>query len=133
MLADQVDYVVGVDTHRDEHVLAVVVASTGAVVAQRSVRDHVAGTRRRSRSRLSTPAAGVCGRSRVRVITVPGSPVISAAAARRCSRRVAALATNGGCRARTTSSTRSGRRGRCSPARRWRCHARGSDGRLCGC
>ena len=37
MLADQVDYVVGVDTHRDEHVLAVVVASTGAVVAQRSV------------------------------------------------------------------------------------------------
>ena len=31
MLADQVDYVVGVDTHRDEHVLAVVVASTGAV------------------------------------------------------------------------------------------------------
>jgi transposase len=37
MLADQVDYVVGVDTHRDEHVLAVIVASTGAVVAQRSV------------------------------------------------------------------------------------------------
>ena len=37
MLADRVDYVVGVDTHRDEHVLAVVVASTGAVVAQRSV------------------------------------------------------------------------------------------------
>ncbi len=37
MLADQVDYVIGVDTHRDEHVLAVVVASTGAVVAQRSV------------------------------------------------------------------------------------------------
>jgi transposase len=37
MLADQVDYVVGVDTHRDEHVLAVVVSSTGAVVAQRSL------------------------------------------------------------------------------------------------
>jgi transposase len=37
MLADQVDYVVGVDTHRDEHVLAVVAVSTGAVVAQRSV------------------------------------------------------------------------------------------------
>ncbi len=37
MLADQVDYVVGVDTHRDEHVLAVVAASAGAVVAQRSV------------------------------------------------------------------------------------------------
>jgi transposase len=37
MLADQVDYVVGVDTHRDEHVFAVVVARTGVVVAQRSV------------------------------------------------------------------------------------------------
>ena len=37
MLADQVDHVIGVDTHRDEHVLAVVAAPTGAVVAQRSV------------------------------------------------------------------------------------------------
>jgi transposase len=37
MVADQVDYVVGVDTHRDQHVLAVVVAPTGAVVVQRSV------------------------------------------------------------------------------------------------
>lgn len=37
MVADEVDYVVGVDTHRDEHVLAVVAAPTGAVVAQRSV------------------------------------------------------------------------------------------------
>ena len=37
MLADEVDYVVGVDTHRDQHVLAVVAAPTGVVVAQRSV------------------------------------------------------------------------------------------------
>jgi transposase len=37
MLADEVDYVVGVDTHLDQHVLAVVVAPAGAVVAQRSV------------------------------------------------------------------------------------------------
>jgi transposase len=43
MLADQVDYVVGVDTHRDEHVLAVVVAPTGAIVAQRSVRANARG------------------------------------------------------------------------------------------
>jgi hypothetical protein len=38
MLADEVDYVVGVDTHRDEHTLAVVVAATGVVVGQRSTR-----------------------------------------------------------------------------------------------
>jgi len=34
MLAEQVDYVVGVDTHRDRHALAVVEARTGAVIAQ---------------------------------------------------------------------------------------------------
>ena len=33
MLADELDYVLGVDTHRDEHVLAVVTAPAGAVVA----------------------------------------------------------------------------------------------------
>jgi len=37
MVANEVDYVVGVDTHRDEHVLAVVVAPAGAVVARRTV------------------------------------------------------------------------------------------------
>src|ERR1019366_5352997 len=37
MLADELDHVVGVDTHRDQHMLAVVVVPTGAVVAQRSV------------------------------------------------------------------------------------------------
>ena len=34
MLADELDYVVGVDTHRDQHALAVVDARTGAVIAQ---------------------------------------------------------------------------------------------------
>ena len=43
MLADELDYVVGVDTHRDEHVLAVVVSPAGAVVAQRSVRASARG------------------------------------------------------------------------------------------
>jgi hypothetical protein len=43
MLAEEVDYVVGVDTHRDQHVLAVVVASTGGVIAQRSVRSNARG------------------------------------------------------------------------------------------
>jgi transposase len=37
MLADELDFVVGVDTHRDQHVLSVVAAPTGAMVAQRSV------------------------------------------------------------------------------------------------
>lgn len=33
MLADELDYVLGVDTHRDEHVLSIVTAPAGAVVA----------------------------------------------------------------------------------------------------
>jgi len=37
MLADEVDYVIGVDPHRDQHALAFVGAQTGGVVAQRLV------------------------------------------------------------------------------------------------
>jgi transposase len=43
MLADEVDYVIGVDTHRDQHTLAVVSAPAGAVVAQTVVRASVGG------------------------------------------------------------------------------------------
>jgi transposase len=43
MLAEKVDYVIGVDTHRDQHTLAVVIVPTGAVVAQRSVRANARG------------------------------------------------------------------------------------------
>ena len=43
MLADELDYVVGVDTHRDQHMLAVVVAPTGAVVARRAVAANARG------------------------------------------------------------------------------------------
>ena len=43
MLADEVDYVIGVDTHRDQHTLVVVVAPTGAVLAQTLVRANGRG------------------------------------------------------------------------------------------
>jgi transposase len=43
MLADELDYVVGVDTHRDRHTLAVVAAPSGGVVAQRSVGTNTRG------------------------------------------------------------------------------------------
>ena len=43
MVVDELDYVVGVDTHRDEHVLAVVVAPAGAVVARRAVAANARG------------------------------------------------------------------------------------------
>lgn len=37
MLADQVDYVLGGDTHRDEHTIAAVIAATGGVIATRTI------------------------------------------------------------------------------------------------
>ena len=45
MLAEKVDYVIGVDTHRDQHALAVVVAPSGAVVAQTTVPTDARGYR----------------------------------------------------------------------------------------
>ena len=45
MLADEVDHVIGVDTHRDQHTLAVVSAPTGAVLAQTTVRTDAHGYR----------------------------------------------------------------------------------------
>jgi transposase len=45
MLADELDYVLGVDTHRDEHVVAVVTAPAGAVVAGAAAPANVHGYR----------------------------------------------------------------------------------------
>jgi transposase len=43
MLADGLDYVVGVDTHRDQHAVAVVDAHTGAVIAQTTTAASAGG------------------------------------------------------------------------------------------
>jgi transposase len=45
MLADELDYVLGVDTHRDEHVLVALAAPVGAVVARKAVRANAGGYR----------------------------------------------------------------------------------------
>ncbi|MFN2470883.1 MAG: IS110 family transposase [Gaiellaceae bacterium] len=45
MLADELDYVVGVDTHRDEHALVAVAAPAGAVVARQVARANARGYR----------------------------------------------------------------------------------------
>src|SRR6266566_8163898 len=107
MVADELDYVVGVDTHRDEHVLAVVVAPVGAVVARRAVAANAGGYAQALRFADSYAS----GR---RVWAVEGAghygaPLLAfwVAAARRCSRLAAAPEGSGGCRAKTTGSTRS--------------------------
>src|SRR4051812_6516880 len=45
MLADEVDYVIGVDTHRDEHAVAVV-DRVGSVVAETATKTHKAAFER---------------------------------------------------------------------------------------
>lgn len=45
MLADELDYALGVDTHRDEHVVAVVTAPAGAVIAGSAAPANVRGYR----------------------------------------------------------------------------------------
>ena len=76
MLADELDYVVGVDTHRDEHVLAVVVAPAGAVsLGGRSLRMHAA-TRRRCASLTPMRVVGASGQLKALAITVRRSLAI---------------------------------------------------------
>ena len=108
MLAEQVDYVVGVDTHRDQHALAIVDAHTGAVIAQTTTAASARGYADAVASRIGTRPALASGRSRAPATTAPGlSGTCSASAANRCMRSTAPAAASGGCAAKTTSSTQS--------------------------
>ena len=84
----QVDYVVGVDTHRDQHALAVVAAPTGAVIAQ-----TIGGARARAATRtaLRFRRAARARRSRLgdrghRPLRRRACPLPQPSGARRCSR-----------------------------------------------
>ena len=50
MLAETLDVVIGVDTHRDTHALAVLSTRTGEILDQFSVRADPAGYRRAQRT-----------------------------------------------------------------------------------
>jgi hypothetical protein len=129
MLADQLDYVVGVDTHRDEHVLALVAAPAGAVVAGKAVRANGRGYREALRfgERYATgrrawaiEGTGSYGAGLARYI---------AEQAKRCSSSAVPPEPSVGCTARTTHSTRPARRGRHSRQRDAGAAASGSAAR----
>jgi transposase len=97
MLADEVDYVVGVDTHRDQHVLAIVVARTGVVVAQRSVRASARGYAEALRFALvdaggarvwAVEGAGHYGAGLARHLSVRGETVLEIGRGARDERRL---------------------------------------------
>ena len=116
MLADELDYVVGVDTHRDEHVLVAVAAPTGAVVARQAVRANARGYRETLRfAELYAPGA--------RAWAIEGTGSYGAGLTRYLA----------GCAVRTTRSTRHERLARRSPARRSSCRDQVSGARRCGC
>jgi hypothetical protein len=79
MLAEQVDYVVGVETHRDQHAVAIVDAHTGAVIAQTttaaSARGYADAVRVIWTVRLRPTSSGATAAARRRhCLTDRGSP-----------------------------------------------------------
>lgn len=98
MLADELDYVVGVDTHRDQHVLAVVAAPTGALIAQRSVPTNAQGyseairfaERHAPGARVwAVEGAGHYGAGLARCLTARGEVVRESGRTSRAERRLA--------------------------------------------
>ena len=97
MVAELVDYVVGVDTHRDEHTLALVEASTGAVLAARTVVANDRGyaqTLRFARQRADGPrlwaveGAGHYGAGLARYLSEHGETVLEVGRSPRSERRL---------------------------------------------
>lgn len=74
MLADQADHVLGVDTHRDTHSIAVLAADTAVVQRQITLAANERGYQGCCASRARMPQAAVLGRSRGPVATVLDSP-----------------------------------------------------------
>jgi len=97
MVADEVDYVIGVDTHRDEHVLAVVTAPAGAVVAgmaapanARGYRKllHIADRYAPGRRAWAIEGSGSYGAGLARHLTARGEVVLEVSRTPRTERRL---------------------------------------------
>jgi transposase len=97
MLAEKVDCVIGVDTHRDQHTLAVVAAPTGALLAQHSMqtstRGYVEALRFADRYAAgirvwAVEGAGHYGAGFTRYLSGRGEAVIEVARSARAERRL---------------------------------------------
>jgi transposase len=97
MLADELDYVIGVDTHRDEQVIAVVTAPAGAVVAGaaapadgRGYREllRVAESHAPGRRAWAIEGSGSYGAGLTRFLADRGEVVLEVSRAPRSNRRL---------------------------------------------
>ena len=98
MLADELDYLLGVDTHRDEHVLAVVTAPAGGVVAGaaaatngRGYRELVRVAERHAPGRRAwaIEGSGSYGAGLARFLSEHGEAVLEVSRTLRAERRLA--------------------------------------------
>jgi transposase len=133
MLADELDYVLGVDTHRDEHVMAVVTAPAGAVVAGvaapanahgygellRVAEQHAPGRRA-----WAIEGTGSYGAGLSRYLHARGESVLEVSRLPRGERRL---------RGKDDALDAARTRGPRSPATRSRSRAQASGARRCGC
>jgi transposase len=133
MLADELDYVLGVDTHRDEHTVAVVAASAGAVIAGvtaaatgRGYRELLAAAGQHAPGRRvwAIEGSGSYGAGLARFLASQGEAVVEVSCAAASQRRL---------KGRTMPSARPGSHAPRSPLRRWRCRGQVVGGKPCGC
>src|SRR4051794_34520445 len=113
MLAEQTDFVIGVDTHRDRH-SAAILASNGGLVDETSAAADQAGYTTLLGWGSGTPQPGGCGRSRGRARTELASPPSLSSRASGWSRSAGASAAAARAAPRATRSTQSKRH-----AKRW--------------
>jgi transposase len=92
MLADQLDYVIGVDPHRDVHAVAVVEVRTGGVVVEAAVAANTRGYRRAlelaaehaaGRRAFAVEGSGSFGAGLTRFLTSQGEKVLEVGRLRR--------------------------------------------------
>jgi transposase len=97
MVADELDYVIGVDTHRDEHTLAVLTAPVGAMVAGAAVGANARGYREAlrwagryapGRRVWAIEGSGSYGSGLARFLSGRGETVLEASRAPRAERRL---------------------------------------------
>ena len=133
MLTDELDYVVGVDTHLDEHVLAVVAAATGAVLARQAVGANTRGYQAALRfvgeaanggRAWAIEGTGSYGAGLARYLAGRGERVLEVSRTPRTERRLRG-------KDDALDAVRTARRH--LPTRRSPFRATGSDARRCGC
>jgi transposase len=131
MLADELDFVVGVDPHRDSHAITVVEVRTGIVVVESSVAAdsggyaealRVADEHAPGRRAFAIEGSGSFGAGLTRFLAEQCEQVFEIGRPRRDAARAA----------RPMRSTRSGQLGLYSSRNGLRPHAAAESGRRCG-